>query len=192
MPTLFCTRYSLERGVCACEMNTSHTFPYVWLCSLAFWITDVDDHRVWSASLCFAFGRSSRPSSQTTPSETWRVCGNSDLGELAVLCAGLVHARVHSGRVGVASGATVGLMFGYLWYLVVHDAVHRRHLRRGSLLYRAKMHHALHHHGKVPGNFGVTSSFWDHIFGTLILRQLHGELGLRLERGTEEPRTSDA
>ena len=59
-------------------------------------------------------------------------------------------------------------MLGYVWYLVVHDAVHRRHLKHGSLLYRTKMHHALHHYAKVRGNYGVTSSFWDHTFGTNI------------------------
>ena len=68
----------------------------------------------------------------------------------------------------VASGLTVGLLFGYLWYLVVHDTVHRRRVRRGSLLYELKIHHARHHHAKTPGNFGVTSSFWDRVFGTRI------------------------
>jgi sterol desaturase/sphingolipid hydroxylase (fatty acid hydroxylase superfamily) len=71
----------------------------------------------------------------------------------------------------VASGATMGLIFGYLWYLLIHDVVHRRHPRRGSLLYRAKIHHARHHYTKVPGNFGVTSSFWDRFFGTHIVSE---------------------
>ena len=51
----------------------------------------------------------------------------------------------------VASGATVGLMFGYLWYLVVHDAVHRRHLRRGSLLYRPRCTTRSTTMGRCPG-----------------------------------------
>lgn len=69
----------------------------------------------------------------------------------------------------VASGATMGLMFGYVWYLLIHDVVHRRHPKHGSLFYRAKIHHARHHYAKVPGNFGVTSSFWDRFFGTHIV-----------------------
>ena len=68
----------------------------------------------------------------------------------------------------VASGVTTGLALGYVWYLVVHDAVHRRHLKHGSLLYRAKMHHALHRYANLRGNYGVSSPFWDYTFGTYI------------------------
>lgn len=67
-----------------------------------------------------------------------------------------------------ATGATTGLMLGYLWYLVVHDAVHRRCLSPHSLLYRTKMRHLIHHRANVRGNFGVTSSFWDGVFGTYV------------------------
>ena len=170
-------------GLCAFEMNTSHTFPYGWLCSFFFglltWtIIEYGVHRFVLHSV-EAVARlhkqhHARPGAYVgTP--TW----------VSLLCFALGWFTPAFIVVGweVASGATVGLMFGYLWYLVVHDAVHRRHLRRGSLLYRAKMHHALHHHGKVPGNFGVTSSFWDHIFGTHIAsdarRSVAGDWSLR-------------
>ena len=63
----------------------------------------------------------------------------------------------------------MGLMLGYLWYLLIHDIVHRRHPKRGSLLYQARIHHARHHYAKVPGNFGVTTSFCDRFFGTYIV-----------------------
>ena len=45
----------------------------------------------------------------------------------------------------------MGLMFGYLWYLLIHDVVYRRHPKHGSPSYRAKIHHARHHYAKVPG-----------------------------------------
>jgi sterol desaturase/sphingolipid hydroxylase (fatty acid hydroxylase superfamily) len=69
----------------------------------------------------------------------------------------------------MASGLTSGLMLGYLWYASVHTAVHRCRLDRGSFLYRAKLRHARHHYGKQEeGNFGVTTDFWDLLFGTAI------------------------
>ncbi|MGP0090305.1 MAG: sterol desaturase family protein [Xanthobacteraceae bacterium] len=68
----------------------------------------------------------------------------------------------------VASGLTTGLMLGYLWYILVHTAVHRYRLDRGSFLYRTKLRHAHHHYGTQEGNFGVTTSLWDHLFGTAI------------------------
>jgi hypothetical protein len=67
-----------------------------------------------------------------------------------------------------ADGFAIGLIIGYLWYLVVHDAVHRWRLDRDSLLYRAKLRHAHHHRGNPEGNFGVTTQLWDRLFGTAI------------------------
>jgi sterol desaturase/sphingolipid hydroxylase (fatty acid hydroxylase superfamily) len=89
---------------------------------------------------------------------------------ISLLCFGLggfTSALILFGW-NMASGVTTGLALGYIWYLVVHDAVHRRHLKHGSLLYRAKMHHALHHYAKVRGNYGVSNPFWECIFGTFI------------------------
>lgn len=68
----------------------------------------------------------------------------------------------------IASGLTVGLTLGYLWYVFVHTAVHRWRLDPTSFLYQAKLRHAHHHHGKQDRNFGVTSDFWDHVFGTAV------------------------
>jgi sterol desaturase/sphingolipid hydroxylase (fatty acid hydroxylase superfamily) len=69
----------------------------------------------------------------------------------------------------IASGTVIGLMIGYVWYLVVHDAVHRWRLDQESFLYRAKLRHAAHHYGKQEGNFGVTTGFWDRVFGTTVI-----------------------
>jgi dihydroceramide fatty acyl 2-hydroxylase len=69
---------------------------------------------------------------------------------------------------GAASGGAiaVGLLFGYLSYIVVHDRVHHSVIGRGSWLYRLKLHHVGHHRG-VLGNYGVTTRLWDALFGTL-------------------------
>jgi sterol desaturase/sphingolipid hydroxylase (fatty acid hydroxylase superfamily) len=36
----------------------------------------------------------------------------------------------------------------------------------GSYFYAAKRRHALHHHVCPDQNFGVTTDFWDAVFGT--------------------------
>jgi sterol desaturase/sphingolipid hydroxylase (fatty acid hydroxylase superfamily) len=155
-------------GLAAREIDAVRAFPYLWLCSLTLglltWtVVEYGVHRFILHSIEAVARLHKRH--HTTPAAyvgtpTW----------MSLLCfalGGFTPAFILFGW-EVASGVTTGLMFGYLWYLLVHDAVHRRYLRPGSLLYRAKMHHARHHHAKVPGNFGVTSSFWDLIFGTHI------------------------
>jgi len=64
--------------------------------------------------------------------------------------------------------ATTGLATGYLCYVFVHYATHHRHPRRNSYLYRARVRHAHHHYFSHSGNFGVTTSVWDHVFGTAL------------------------
>ena len=66
----------------------------------------------------------------------------------------------------VASGFTVGLMLGYLWYVTVHHGVHHWKIKPDGYFYRLKRRHALHHHFDDEGNFGVTSGFWDRVFRT--------------------------
>jgi sterol desaturase/sphingolipid hydroxylase (fatty acid hydroxylase superfamily) len=65
-----------------------------------------------------------------------------------------------------ASGLTTGFMVGYLWYVGIHHAVHHFEIKPGTMLFRAKRRHALHHFARQSCNFGVTSGFWDRVFGT--------------------------
>jgi sterol desaturase/sphingolipid hydroxylase (fatty acid hydroxylase superfamily) len=68
-----------------------------------------------------------------------------------------------------ASGLTVGTMAGFFWYGIVHHAMHYRRPRLiAPLLLIATRRHALHHYSAPPGNFGVTTSFWDDVFGTAL------------------------
>lgn len=85
---------------------------------------------------------------------------------LATFGCGFIALRFELGT-EAASGVTAGLMTGYLWYVVLHDAVHRRQIDHTSPLYRAKLRHARHHHGE-EGNFGVITAVWDHAFGTAV------------------------
>jgi sterol desaturase/sphingolipid hydroxylase (fatty acid hydroxylase superfamily) len=68
----------------------------------------------------------------------------------------------------LGTAATAGLVTGYLWYVFVHYATHHWRPRPGSYLYRARMRHAQHHHFSHSGNFGVTTVFWDQVFGTAL------------------------
>ena len=66
----------------------------------------------------------------------------------------------------VAGAMTSGLMLGYLWYVSVHHIVHHWRVAPGSYGFWLKRRHMLHHHFDEMGNFGVTSGFWDKVFGT--------------------------
>ncbi len=60
---------------------------------------------------------------------------------------------------------TCGVLAGYLAYTVTHHAVHHWHGRSAWLL-RHKRWHALHHHAGSQACYGVTSPFWDRVFGS--------------------------
>jgi hypothetical protein len=68
---------------------------------------------------------------------------------------------------GLEDGSAIfaGLLLGYLAFIVIHHAVHRRPIEPSSLLYSAKMRHLIHHHVETC-NFGVTTDFWDIVFRT--------------------------
>jgi cyclopropane-fatty-acyl-phospholipid synthase len=65
----------------------------------------------------------------------------------------------------MAVALTLGMLVGYLAYAVTHHATH--HWRADSTwLRQRKQWHALHHHGRNPGCYGVTTGFWDRVFGS--------------------------
>lgn len=74
----------------------------------------------------------------------------------------------------LATAATAGMVTGYLCYVLVHYAIHQWQPRPGSYFYRVRRRHALHHYFADEGNFGVTTSLWDHVFGTALENGSHG------------------
>jgi len=68
----------------------------------------------------------------------------------------------------LGTGFTFGMTLGYFIYSVTHHAMHFWPFPHDSYLYRAKHRHALHHYSEVEGNFGVTTPFWDYVFGTAL------------------------
>ncbi len=76
------------------------------------------------------------------------------------------------GNVWRAGALTLGLSAGYLAYGLTHHAVHHWRARTPCLLQR-KQSHALHHHGQLGhervGRYGVTSNWWDRVFGSWVV-----------------------
>ncbi len=95
------------------------------------------------------------------------------IGTPTILSATLIAALVFLpalllGDLWRACALTFGLLTGYLIYAVAHHATH--HWRSGNAWTRQrKRAHALHHSPVAsPGRYGVTSSFWDVVFGTSV------------------------
>jgi sterol desaturase/sphingolipid hydroxylase (fatty acid hydroxylase superfamily) len=85
---------------------------------------------------------------------------------LSIVCFGVLLPLWWGAGFAIAGGLTAGMMLGYLWYVTVHHAVHHWEVRPDSYLYRAKRRHLTHHYSRQPCNFGVSTGFWDHVFGT--------------------------
>ena len=59
-----------------------------------------------------------------------------------------------------------GLMAGYLAFAGIHLIVHHAAPSKFKFIRRLKRGHAIHHYGNNEYNFGVTTLFWDKVFGT--------------------------
>jgi sterol desaturase/sphingolipid hydroxylase (fatty acid hydroxylase superfamily) len=57
-----------------------------------------------------------------------------------------------------------GLLVAYAWYLFVHHCTHHSADRLPAFLVR--YHNG--HHKFATRNYGVTTSLWDHVFGTVL------------------------
>ena len=65
----------------------------------------------------------------------------------------------------IAGGAFVaGALVAYTWYLFVHHSVHHGPDKLPLSLLK---HHQSHHRFSA-GNFGVSTTLWDHVFGTML------------------------
>ncbi len=64
-------------------------------------------------------------------------------------------------------GIGIGYLVGYAFYDWIHWRAHRRPIRHR---YEAmvRKHHFIHHFHAPLQNHGVTSAFWDRVFGTLV------------------------
>ena len=69
-----------------------------------------------------------------------------------------------------AAGFTSGALLGYAGYMLVHHATHHWKIEPGDWLYEARLRH-LSHHYHDNANFGVSTGFWDRVFGTARARR---------------------
>lgn len=62
----------------------------------------------------------------------------------------------------------IGVLIGYLMYDLTHYALHHVDTRKskGSYFHRLQKYHNQHHFGGEEAGFGVSSKFWDIVFGT--------------------------
>jgi sterol desaturase/sphingolipid hydroxylase (fatty acid hydroxylase superfamily) len=66
-----------------------------------------------------------------------------------------------------------GFFTGYLLYSFVHRATHV--MRPPKRFRKLWMHHSLHHYRYPDKAFGVSSTFWDRVFGTMPPREVKEE-----------------
>jgi sterol desaturase/sphingolipid hydroxylase (fatty acid hydroxylase superfamily) len=52
--------------------------------------------------------------------------------------------------------------------MIIHDKVHLGNLPKNGLFNRLRAHHLRHHFLDGRGNYGVTTIFWDYLFGAAI------------------------
>lgn len=83
----------------------------------------------------------------------------------------------------VTAGVSAGMVIGYFLYGAAHHIIHHWKVESGSWAYRLKHRHSLHHHFDDDGNFGVTTGFWDVVFGTDVQRKIRsGKLQATVKR----------
>jgi sterol desaturase/sphingolipid hydroxylase (fatty acid hydroxylase superfamily) len=75
----------------------------------------------------------------------------------------------------VTAGLSAGMVIGYFLYGAAHHIIHHWEIRPHTLGYRLKHRHSLHHYYSETGNFGVTTGFWDIVFGTDLQRRMRAE-----------------
>src|ERR1700674_1115480 len=63
-----------------------------------------------------------------------------------------------------AAAVMAGVFVAYAWYLFVHYCVHHH----PAFLPASLLRHHLDHHRFARRNFGVTTTFWDRVFGTTL------------------------
>ncbi len=85
-----------------------------------------------------------------------------------VMILGLFYLPLMPIGAGAPEAVAVGALAGYFAYMLLHHAAHHWRTTPGTWLDLARRHHARHHHASDTCNFGITTPFWDHAFGTAL------------------------
>ncbi|KAM8860431.1 fatty acid 2-hydroxylase [Synchiropus picturatus] len=68
----------------------------------------------------------------------------------------------------IGKSVFVGGLCGYVVYDMIHYYLHYGSPKRGSYMYGLKAYHVKHHFEHQRAGFGITTTFWDHPFNTVI------------------------
>ena len=85
---------------------------------------------------------------------------------LTVFVASLLFFIFHFTFGNAGYGILAGFVFGYALYLFVHYAIHVYAPPKNFLKFWWH-HHAMHHYRQDEVAFGVSTTLWDHIIGTM-------------------------
>ncbi|KAI7812132.1 fatty acid 2-hydroxylase [Triplophysa rosa] len=72
---------------------------------------------------------------------------------------------------GLGTSVFVGGLCGYVVYDMIHYYLHYGSPQKGSYLYGLKAYHVKHHFEHQRAGFGISTTFWDHPFNTVIPKQ---------------------
>ncbi|KAM7396236.1 hypothetical protein PAMP_019293 [Pampus punctatissimus] len=88
---------------------------------------------------------------------------------LASLVVGSFYAILHTVLPEILGiSVFVGGLCGYVVYDMIHYYLHYGSPKKGSYMYGLKAYHVKHHFEHQRAGFGITSTFWDHPFNTVI------------------------
>lgn len=91
---------------------------------------------------------------------------------LAAVVIGLFYLTLQQLLVeGLGTSLFVGGLCGYVVYDMIHYYLHYGSPKKGSYLYGLKAYHVKHHFEHQRAGFGITTTFWDYPFKTVIPEQ---------------------
>lgn len=94
------------------------------------------------------------------------ICTPTILSAMLIATLVFLPALVLLGDLWRACALTLGVLVGYLSFSITHHATHHW-CADSAWLKQRKRCHALHHHTiGQSGYYGVTTAFWDHVFGS--------------------------
>lgn len=88
---------------------------------------------------------------------------------LASIVVGIFYLTLHSTLPEILGLCMFsGGLCGYVVYDMIHYYLHYGSPKKGSYMYGLKAYHVKHHFEHQRSGFGITTTFWDHPFNTLI------------------------
>jgi sterol desaturase/sphingolipid hydroxylase (fatty acid hydroxylase superfamily) len=78
----------------------------------------------------------------------------------------------------IAACFSTGFVLAFFWYGIAHHLIHHRAPRLLALVLKeAARRHYRHHRSLRLGNFGLTTDFWDRVYGTRLVARTAGARG---------------